>query len=212
VTAFDQPPDRGSHAAELPAATAAAALGLTREALRSRIRRGLIPARRVGGRWVVTLTGLDRLDAGHDAGQPDRFDHPDHPAEGEPTAAPASQVAALERERDFWRAEVDRRDAIRSDELRYLRERLVAAEQGQAELRRMLNLEQQTVAALRALPAAREDVPTRAEEPESGRIVAEAAQDGVAAESLQALKDADVKGKKQRRRLLARLAAAWRGE
>ena len=89
-------------------------------------------------------------------------------------------------ERDWLRAEIERRGV----ELAEMR-RLVLGAQHQL--------------------AAPETAPTRTEAPESGLIIAETAQNGAAAEALsEALKDVGVK-KKQRRRLLSRLAAVWRG-
>jgi hypothetical protein len=101
-------------------------------------------------------------------------------------------------------------DQIRSENT-FLRERLAAAEAAQAELRRMLNLEQQTVAALRALPAptAPVEMPLERAEPAESAPAGLEPPDTPPADLAQALKEAGVK-KKQRRKLLVRLTAAWR--
>lgn len=92
-------------------------------------------------------------------------------------------------------------------EVAYLRERLVEAERGQAELRTLLNTEQQRIAALLAPPV---DTVTTAPEPPEKAIAAEALVIETPPLTVQALKQAGVRGKKQRRKLLDRLAPLWR--
>jgi len=106
----------------VPLAEAAQRLGLTVDATRKRVKRGLLAATKDDdGRWYVTLPDADERG-------------------GVDTTA----MRLSTRMDEDLRAEVV-----------FLRERLQEAERERAELRRMLNLEQQNVA--RLLPAA---VPT----------------------------------------------------
>lgn len=117
---------------------AAALLGLSREGVRSRLRRGLLRGERRGSAWYVlavsgqpvTVTPADRV-TGPD--QPDRPDRPDRPRRA---AARSALVARLEADVAFLQAEVERRDR-----------ELEHAAVERAELRRLL------AAALPALPA-----------------------------------------------------------
>jgi hypothetical protein len=168
---------------------AAVALGISPDAVRKRLVRGRLVGHKVAGVWTVDLDSAPDNRPGQ-TGQADKRGH-------------ANGLAMS-----------DLLDQLRSENA-FLREQLVEAATERSELRRMLNLEQQTVAALApptTLLDGAQDVPTLPETGESGLLRAEVAQNGAAAESLsQALKDAGVKGKKTRRRLLSRLAAAWRG-
>ncbi len=108
----------------VPLAEAAQRLGLTVDATRKRIKRGLLAATKDDdGRWYVTLPNADGRG-------------------GVDTTA----MRMSTRMDEDLRAEVV-----------FLRERLQEAERERAELRRMLNLEQQNVA--RLLPATVPDAP-----------------------------------------------------
>jgi hypothetical protein len=164
---------------------AAAALGISHAAVRGRVRRGTLRATRVDGRWLVDLAaamaGSGRPATGRD-----------QPASG----PPATLVDALQ------------------TEVAYLRAALEREQQASAELRRMLNLEQQTVAAHAAphqLPAAQGMPAERAEMPEKAPAVPELVVEiETSPLTTQALKQAGVRGKKQRQKLLDRLAPLWR--
>jgi len=131
----------------VPLAEAAQRLGLTVDATRKRIKRGLLAATKDDdGRWYVTLPNADGRG-------------------GVDTTA----MRMSTRMDEDLRAEVV-----------FLRERLQEAERERAELRRMLNLEQQNVA--RLLPATVPDaLPARdpANEQESPRQTAPVAPGGV---------------------------------
>jgi len=102
----------------VPLAEAAQRLGLTVDATRKRIKRGLLVADKdADGRWYVTL---------HPERQLDRVD-----------SLAMRPSTPIDRSDDDLRAEVA-----------FLRERLREAEWEWAELRRMLNLEQQNIARL----------------------------------------------------------------
>jgi hypothetical protein len=115
-----------------------------------------------------------------------------------------AQLAAAEHERDTLAADKA-----------WLQERLERAEEERAELRRMLNLEQQTLAALgqpAALAApvtvAPEPATTGTEKPENRPAVPGVTDPtAIAAAARDAAKQAGIKGKKVRRRFAERLAA-----
>lgn len=169
-------------------AEAARALGISSGAVRKRIERGQLPAAKVDGFWRVDLLGATaaRLEAtaSHDSTRPGH------------DSAGADVIAEL-------RADVA-----------FLRQALEREQLAHSEARRLLaGAQQQITELVRALPAPQEMPPTRPERRESGPETVELVQTPPEPESLaQALKDAGVEGKKTRRRLLARLAAAWRGE
>jgi hypothetical protein len=120
-----------------------------------------------------------------------------------PEPAPAAAPAAVD--------EVTHLQALLA-EVRTQREALLAqierADVERAELRRMLNLEQQTLAALRLVAAPAEPPAAHPEAIEKATSAAEPPA-SPQADLAQALKQAGVK-KQQRRKLLERLAAVWR--
>jgi hypothetical protein len=100
----------------IPLAEAAQRLGLTVDATRKRIKRGILAADKdADGRWYVTL---------QQEGDPGEVD---------------PRIAALS-------TPATRPDEDLRTEVAFLRERLREAERERAELRRMLHLEQQTLA------------------------------------------------------------------
>jgi hypothetical protein len=166
VTASDQP---DGQPVEVDLTKAATALGITREALRSRIRRGLVKARQEGGRWLVTLPVMTIPDHG----QVDRVDQVNRSDDR------LIDVASL---RDHLTATEHERDGLAADK-RYLQaalEREQAALQREqlasAELRRLLGNAQQQLTAALAQPAqlpSPQDAAGRAEEPEKPPTTAE---------------------------------------
>lgn len=138
----------------LPLDQAAASLGLSVEAVRMRVRRGTLPSTKRDGRLYVML-----------------------PADTATTPATGRDRAETDRQPGG----VDPRDALiaqlktQVDDLRVALER---SQQGEAELRRMLNLEQQTLAAVTAprelpAPASADPPATRVETGENGPAAAE---------------------------------------
>jgi hypothetical protein len=173
---------------ELLLADAARQLGIHPETLRRQVKRGERQARRDkhGRYWV------------------------DIPGSSTPHEATESSTHGVDDAYTPSRQEFERL----LGEVTFLRHQLEEAATERAELRRMLNLEQQTVAAFSAPAALAGPAHDAAAQPEcvhSAPDVAEVMQPPPAAETLaQALRDAGVK-KKQRRKLLDRLASVWRG-
>lgn len=129
----DQLPDQ-----PVSLAAAAAALGVSREAVRLRIRRGTLRGERRPDGWVVWLEAPAEELVGRAVVRPtDQRDRP--------TRRPAKRASGDG-------------DAELRARIAWLEARVEAGETERAELRRMLNLEQQTVAELRRLPAGREVV------------------------------------------------------
>lgn len=167
---------------------AAAQLGISREGVRTRLRRGQLAGERRGRTWVVL--SIEPVTSGL-TGQtgPDHIDREHHEAAD---------------------AESELLQQLRSENV-YLRAALEREQTASAELRRMLNLEQQSIAALTAprelLPS---EMPAAApQEPEIAPVTVESVQTPAAAEK--ALKAAGVKGKKARRKVLDRILEAVRG-
>jgi hypothetical protein len=151
VTTSDQSND---HPVEVDLTKAATALGITREALRSRIRRGLVKARQEGGRWLVTLPVMTIPDHG----QVDRVDQ-----------------TATEHERDGLAADKRYLQAALEREQAALQREQIAS----AELRRLLGNAQQQLTAALAQPAQLpppQDAAMHAEEPEKPPTTAEPVQ------------------------------------
>lgn len=119
----DQPPDQ-----PLSLDAAADQLGVTREAVRLRIRRGTLRGEKRPDGWVVWLDEPAGEAVGRSRPTTDR------PATDQPTDRPGR----AERERELL------------DRIAWLETRIERAEDERSELRRMLFLEQQTVATLRA--------------------------------------------------------------
>ena len=87
---------------------AARALGVTREAIRQRIRRGRIHAAKIDGQWYVELD-CPRISTGHMLG----VDSAPVPPNTQPDSVPYSTfVTQLQGEIAFLREEVRRKDAI----------------------------------------------------------------------------------------------------
>lgn len=164
---------------------AATVLGISREAVRLRLRRGTLRGSRTSAGWSVTLgrphAVTDQIDqpSRRPTDRPGRERH-----EGAVVAELRSQLADVTAEREHWRAAFEREQTA------------------SAELRRLLaGVEQQLADQRRALLAA------PASEPEAELISVSAPS---LAEVDAELRDAGVKGKKKRRKLLDRLIAAWR--
>ncbi len=143
-----------------------------------RLRRGRLQGEQRAGRWYVFLPG-------EQGEQPPEQLPGQRPGEPEQPTGQAELVAEL-------RARVADLSAA-----------LERSQQGEAELRRMLNLEQQTVAALRALPAPVDIVATQPEAATTAPLPVEAA-DTAPADLARELKRRGVKGKKARQAV-----AAW---
>lgn len=86
--------------AEMTIIEAAAALGVTENAIRKRIRRGSIEARKDGERWVVTVA--ERED-------PSTADVPGH---GQVDVGLERLIDELERENEFLRGQIDAKDQV----------------------------------------------------------------------------------------------------
>ena len=109
---IDRPPDRPT--TDRPTGVtldqAAAELGLSREAVRLRVRRGTLPGERVDGRWVVYLNGWSVGATTHATSATDRPGRPRRPARRDAEVARLEQfVATLERERSELREDLDAR-------------------------------------------------------------------------------------------------------
>ena len=103
----------------VPITEAAALLGLNRETLRQRIRRGLVAATKVDGQWYVQLTGCDTVNRPmHRTVEPDTTpgpstDHaPDVAPDSELVSHLQAEVAFLRSEVLFLREELQRRDDL----------------------------------------------------------------------------------------------------
>jgi hypothetical protein len=169
---------------------AATALGIHPDTLRRRIKRGQIAAERdAEGRYVI-----DVPDADADVGS----------AEAAPRQAP-DRAEALPRHLQM------QLDGLK-EEVAWLRARLEAAEAERGELRRMLNLEQQTVAAAQqaALLAAPAPLMPREAPARPDTVTAAVAPMQTPAAVEQALKRVGVKGKKVRRRVVEAFVVLFR--
>ncbi len=86
----------GTTGEALPVATAAAALGITSDAVRARIRRGHLRGEKRGGAWFVFLPDPDRPDAKHDSDATQRDtpsgQHDREPDTTDPVATPNATV------------------------------------------------------------------------------------------------------------------------
>ena len=88
---------------------AAAAEGISTEALRKRIKRGKADAQKVGGRWYVNpdrLTGQDRTEADNVSGQDQTTTGNDGATLREVVEAQRAHIESLERELDQRNAEL----------------------------------------------------------------------------------------------------------
>ena len=176
---------------------AARQLGISPTAVRKRLERGQLAGSKVAGKWDVSIEGLTEFpqaDATADATRDTTRRDTTRQRDSDATA----QVAVLQREVELLTRENER-----------LSTALERSQQGESELRRMLNLEQQTVAALRALPAAPVEIPLERTEMAHSAPAGLEPPDTPPTDLAQALKEAGVT-KKQRRKLLGRLAGVWR--
>jgi hypothetical protein len=137
---------QGAGMPEFTIRDAAAHFGVSADTIRRRIRRGELPTRRDARGWHLVIVP----DAGDAHGTAAR------PMQGDalPQAAPTAELGHLH------------------EEIAYLRAALEREQQASAELRRMLNLEQQTVAAaqqatLLAAPGDAQMPPQAPERPEN---------------------------------------------
>jgi hypothetical protein len=128
---------------DVPIAVAAERLGVSPEAVRKRIGRKSLAGVKRDGQWYVALVATDtRPDTHPDGGRTDPDDHPD--------ASGRDQVALIAE----LRGRIAEGSAALQRETERLATALVRSQQGEAELRRLLSAEQQTVAGLRAELAA----------------------------------------------------------
>jgi hypothetical protein len=170
---------------------AAGELGISANALRKRLRRGTIPGVKVADVWRVDVAAV-RAAMGHGTGHVPQAGgtgtsgrhKSEAPVGGELVTELRARVASLE-------AALER------------------SQQGEAELRRMLNLEQQTVAA-QAQPAmlqAPATMPAEAPERPFLQPVGAVSSTNTPLIDVKALKAAGVRGRKVRRRLLEQIRA-----
>jgi chromosome segregation ATPase len=187
---------------EVSVPIAAALLRVHEDTIRRRIARGALQARRgERGKLLVQIPDADAAGAAEARGGAAEALPPQDESERLRSELGHAQamLAEVQAQRDALLRQVEQ-DAIERAELRRL---LGNAQQQLGELARALPP---------ALPEATQDARTRAESLDSTPATIAAVQTAPTANTLaQALKDVGVK-KKQRRRLLARLAAAWRGE
>ncbi len=88
---------------------AARTLGISKEALRKRIKRGTVEAYKDGGRWVVELPDADQ-DADQDAGRDNGYD----------AGQDAAVIRRLESENEFLRQQVKEQSYIIFNLTKYL--------------------------------------------------------------------------------------------
>jgi hypothetical protein len=119
MTAPDQPPDRPG----LGLSEAAAQLGISREAVRSRVRRGQLPGEQTARGWVVWLPGPDQGLTSPETSTPPVQTTPDRPADQPDATGELAQlrarVLALEADKGWLQTQLEHA-AVERAELRRL--------------------------------------------------------------------------------------------